>query len=84
VFRTKFLRIDKGWSQRQLAKLIGLRQSTISSIESGRVNPNDVERQALALVLGCKPEQLLDHVSAASLDDGAEFVDGQRAKAVQS
>jgi transcriptional regulator with XRE-family HTH domain len=62
VFLTKFVRIERGLSQVDLAKLMGTRQPTISAIESGRTNPTDRERKALSRVLGVAPERLLIRV----------------------
>lgn len=63
MHRGKFLRIERGLSQRQLAALTNLNQSVISQIESGRANPTERELKALARVLGCAPERVMDQVS---------------------
>ena len=62
--RVKFLRIDRRLSQRKVSSLIGMSQSQLSCIESGRVNPTAAELEVLGRVLNCLPERLLDHVSA--------------------
>ena len=62
MLRSKFLRIERGWSQHDLARITGLAQSVISNIEIGRINPREAECRALGKALGCAPERLLDHV----------------------
>jgi transcriptional regulator with XRE-family HTH domain len=64
---SKFLRIERGWSQHDLADRTGLTQGVISMIETGRVNPREGERRTLAQALGCAPERLLDHVADPTL-----------------
>jgi transcriptional regulator with XRE-family HTH domain len=79
VFRGKFLRIDRGLSQRQLAALAGMTAPTLCHIENGRINPSPSELKALGAVLGCAPERVMDAVSDALLAPGAEARDDQRA-----
>ena len=67
--RLKLLRIMRGLSQQQLAVLVKLDQPEISRIETGRVNPSPEELAVLSRVLDCPAEELLEHVSAAPLDD---------------
>ena len=66
--RIKFLRIDQGLTQRRLADLARLPRPELSRIESGRVNPTDKERAALARILKCDPATLLDPVTEASTE----------------
>lgn len=75
MLRLKFLRLERGLSQDQLAAATGysITQPMLSQIESGRFNPTRDELTALADVLGCPTDRLLDHVSAASLGNAAEF-----------
>ena len=54
-----------------------IRQTVLSDIERGRVNPTETERAALSAVLNCSPERLTDHVSDTLLPDGAESRDSQ-------
>ena len=78
MLRLKFLRIERGLSQGQLAELTNIPRPYLSQFESGRTNPRPAEVRTLARTLGCKPGQLLDHVGADSLSDGAEFRDAVR------
>ena len=58
-------------SQNQLSELCGIPQSTISSIENGRVNLGVERAKAIALALRCHPAVLvfpgwqIPHASAA-------------------
>jgi transcriptional regulator with XRE-family HTH domain len=57
------LRLEKGWSQSELARRIGTRQANISRIESGLANPTLKFLQKLAqaldteLVIRLQPQQ---------------------------
>ncbi len=63
LLRIKFLRLTLGLSQKQVAKKVGVPRAYISHLENGWRNPSDRERAALARVLGCTPEQLLEPVT---------------------
>lgn len=45
-------RISRGWSQQELANLVGLTQTTISHLETGRTAPKVQTRHSLESVLG--------------------------------
>ena len=77
----KTFRQERGWSQDQLAELIGVRRQAIYDIESGRYLPNTGVALRLARQFGCRVEDLFvvddgvadqsihmvhDHYSAAS------------------
>jgi transcriptional regulator with XRE-family HTH domain len=79
VYRLKFLRLEQGTSQRALAARAKMSNADLCRIESGRTNPSDRELKALGTALGCAPERLMDHVSEASLEPGAEARDDRRA-----
>jgi transcriptional regulator with XRE-family HTH domain len=64
VLRLKFLRLERGLSQHQLAVLTNVRQSELSRIETGRGIPTTSELTALATVLECAADRLMDIVSA--------------------
>lgn len=51
---TRKLRISKGITQAQLAKLTGLSQQHISKIEKGLVDPNYATLEKIANALGYK------------------------------
>ncbi len=67
----RIIRELQGFSQTQLAGLCGIPQTTISSIENGRVNLGVERAKALALALRCHPAVLVfpgwqvPHVTAA-------------------
>lgn len=64
VLRLKFLRIERGLSQHQLAALANVPQSDLSRIETGRGIPTRSELSALAAALDCAADRLMDAVSA--------------------
>lgn len=47
-------RIEKGWSQKELAKKIGTKQSAISRLESGTYNPSLSFLRKVGEALGAK------------------------------
>ena len=55
----RILRELQGFSQTQLAALCGIPQSTISGIESGRINLGVERAKALAIALRCHPAVLV-------------------------
>lgn len=59
----KFLRIDQGYSQADLAKVVHVQQSDVSRFETGRGLPTNVQQQSIALALGCAPERLFEQVA---------------------
>ncbi len=64
MLRLKFLRLERGLSQHQLAALANVPQSDLSRIETGRGIPTDAELASLATTLRCAPNRLMDVVSA--------------------
>jgi transcriptional regulator with XRE-family HTH domain len=59
--RLRALRMAKGWSQAQLARISGVSRSTIAKLESGRQRSVEfVEGVALAKALGTiSPDELM-------------------------
>jgi transcriptional regulator with XRE-family HTH domain len=58
--RVRELRIEAGLSQVDLAKAAGIRQATISRIETGQATRVTVDMlEAIAQALGCEPADLL-------------------------
>ena len=55
----RFLRELQGLSQTQLSELCGIPQTTISSIENGRVNLGVERAKVLATALRCHPAVLV-------------------------
>ena len=56
--RLKVARAEKGLSQTQLAELVGVSRNTISSIETGQVNPTAKLALILCIALDKKFEEL--------------------------
>ena len=54
----KQFRINRGWSQEELAEKIGIRRQAIYDIESGRYLPNTAIALRLARVFNCRVEDL--------------------------
>jgi len=58
--RLKELRDAKGWSQRELSRRSGVRQATISHLETGKARTLSlVALEKLARALGCDPGYLI-------------------------
>jgi transcriptional regulator with XRE-family HTH domain len=81
VLYLKFRRIELDLTCREVAKQTGLSNGWYGQIERGRVNPTADELKRIGKALKSAPECLLNHVSAASLGDGAEARDTQREQA---
>jgi molybdate-binding protein/DNA-binding XRE family transcriptional regulator len=56
--RVRAARVERGWSQQELASRIGLTRQAISAIESGSYVPNTIVGLRLAQVLHCRVEDL--------------------------
>jgi len=74
----KFRMVELGMSSRDAASLTGVAYNTIAAIVRGRTNPTEEEKVALAKALKCRPEQLLVHVDAKPLGEGAEYFHEER------
>lgn len=55
-------RKEKGITQRELAKELGVSQPTITQYESGARKPDIVTLKKLAAILGCTTDQLLEPI----------------------
>lgn len=55
----KFHRLKAGITQKELGKLLGLKQSTVSMWEMGKRSPRTDALPKLALILGCSIDELL-------------------------
>jgi putative transcriptional regulator len=51
-------RLDRGWSQGELAKIAGVSRQTINAIETGRYEPSLSLALTLARVFRCSVEEL--------------------------
>lgn len=61
--RIKELREEKGYSQAQLAKKLGIRQSTVGMWENGTNNPKKSMLETLATMFNCSTDYLLGRTS---------------------
>lgn len=77
----KTLRKKRGWSQAELAELVGVEQPTIQRWESGKRLPDLDKLQTLAEVLGVSPGSLLDGDAIAAIGP-LLFVKGEVAAGV--
>ena len=59
----KKARIDKGWKQQDLQKVVGLSQKHLSAIELDKVDPNWSVVKRLAVALGVTVGQLAEENS---------------------
>ncbi len=62
MVRMKAVRIQRGWSQQQLAFRANVSVADVSRIETGRMRPYAGHAARLAKVLGLEPEKLLELV----------------------
>lgn len=69
ITRSKFLRMVQGKTQDDLAAATRINRVVIANIENGRVVPSTYERAAIAGVLGCLPDRLLDQLDESSLKE---------------
>ena len=58
--RLKEARTEKGFSQQQVAEMVGVSRNTISSIETGQFNPTAKLALVLCIALDKKFEELFD------------------------
>lgn len=56
--RLKEVRTEKGFSQQQLAEMVGVSRNTISSIETGQFNPTAKLALVLCIALDKRFEEL--------------------------
>lgn len=62
----KAIRAERGYTLKKLAELSGLNYVKIHYIESGKINPENIQLKTalkLARALKCSPEDLLDEVT---------------------
>lgn len=58
-------REEKGWSQTKLSMKSGVAQTTISAIETGKVNPTVKLLKKIAAAIGCRVGDLIDDESSS-------------------
>ena len=59
ILRLHYERIKRGWTQAELGRRATIRQTDISAIERGRLNPTDDELLRLANALLISPPSVL-------------------------
>ena len=58
------IRLERGYTQAEVAKMAGIAQPTYSNIENGKKNPSINTLKRLARVLGCSIENIIDQDEA--------------------
>jgi len=58
--KIKIKRIERGITQWELAKMIGIHPTTMSLFETGKIKPSKETLEKIAKILGCSPEELQD------------------------
>jgi putative transcriptional regulator len=56
--RVKGLRTERGWTQEQLAEVVGVSRQSINSIERNRYVPSLLLALTFARVFGCATDQI--------------------------
>lgn len=51
---------ERGITQRNLSKKVGVPESLLSMLVQGKYIPTDEEKEKIAEVLGCKPEEIFE------------------------
>jgi putative transcriptional regulator len=69
--RLRLLRAERGWSQAELAELLGVSRQTVNAIETGRYDPSLPLAFALGRVFGLAIEQIFEEVEEEARHRGA-------------
>ena len=70
MLRVKAERLNRGWTQTELAYFARMSSAEVSRIESGRMIPYPEHARRLARALGLDPSQLLEKVGGQELSHG--------------
>ena len=70
--RIKANRLQRGWTQAQLAKISGVAQGVIANYENDARTPSAPKLAVFARAFGVSLEELIDPLEAASQDAAAE------------
>ncbi|WP_028609425.1 helix-turn-helix domain-containing protein [Paenibacillus harenae] len=73
--RIKQLRIDRGFTQQDIAKRLEMGRSNFGHIENDRVIPSSEDLQKLADILNTTTDQLLGREAAAVIPEWATYKD---------
>src|SRR3954468_16882083 len=68
--RVKARRLDRGWSQTDLAHRAGISRAAVSAIEINRLVPSVAAALSLARALDCSVEELFDAARAGKVEPG--------------
>jgi putative transcriptional regulator len=61
--RVKELRLERGWTQQQLAEAVGVSRQSVNSIERNRYVPSLLLALALAQVFACSTDEIFTLVT---------------------
>ena len=81
IMNTKFaetlkrIRMDRGFTQEELAKKVGIEKANISCYENGRRMPRNTTICSLSEALGCEVEELMSGSSKIELNTIADIAD---------
>ena len=62
ILRIKIERLDRGWTQTELAYFARISSADVSRIETGRMIPYPGQAQRLARALNLEPAELLEEI----------------------
>ena len=68
MIRLKAERMRRGWSQQTLGYHSQVAGADISKVENGRLQLYPKQAERLAVVLGVKPEELLQRIAPVEVD----------------
>lgn len=83
IFRLHLERLKRRWTQAELGRRAGIRQSDISAIERGRLNPTEDELLRLANALAITPPSVLMKETVLADEAAAEALLAQRTEAAR-
>jgi molybdate-binding protein/DNA-binding XRE family transcriptional regulator len=75
--RVKSFRLQRGWSQEEVARQAGISRAAVSAIEIARLVPSVGVGLALAAVFGCRVEDLFGEVAPGVRDSRWAWLPGQ-------
>lgn len=66
-------RTDLGWDRQQLASIVGTTEATVHRIESGKLNPRDHLKLAIAAALQCEAADIWPYPTRKAVYDHASL-----------
>lgn len=73
-------RIEKGMSQKELAKIVGVTPGAINKYESGKVGADEKNLKSLCEALGASEDDIKANVNYSFLDGRSKIIDNLRSK----